>query len=112
MFRIDDDYKIYHTRGDTADFNVTVTFNESSPEFEALFSIKKDLKDTDYLLQLPVVDGHIHISHEDTQELPFGNYYYDIQVHILDGTTEGKYVTAGPYRYHLKPDVTTGVENG
>ena len=32
-------------------------------------------------------------------------------VNIVDGTTEGKYVTAGPYLYSLKPDVTTGVAN-
>ena len=110
MFKIIDN-NIYHTRGDTADFSITVTFNGQTPEYEAVFSVKRALTDTDYLFQIPFVDSHAHISHETTQELHFGNYYYDIQVHILDGTEEGKYVTAGPYRYYLKPDVTTEVAN-
>lgn len=110
MFKIIDN-NIYHTRGDTADFNITVTYNNNTPEYEAVFSVKSALRDENYLFQIPVVDGHVHISHETTQNLPYGSYYYDIQLRILDGTTEGKYVTVGVYRYYLKPDITTGVAN-
>ena len=99
---------IYHTRGDTADFNLTIKINnEPVSDYEAVFSVKRNLKDTDYLFQSNVVNGHVHISHEQTQSLPFGDYYYDIQVRINNGTEEGRYVTIGAYQYHLTADVTT-----
>ncbi len=99
---------IYHTRGDTVDFDLNIRM-EGEPVYgyEAVFSVKRGYKDTDYLFQCNVEDGHVHISHETTQGLPFGDFYYDIQVRLPDGTEEGRYVTIGPYQYHLKPDVTT-----
>lgn len=99
---------IYHKRGDTADFDLTVKLDgEPITNYEAMFSVKRDLKDTEYLFQKPVVDGHVRIEHSDTQDLPYGKYYYDIQIKIDDGTEEGMYRTIGAYRYHLEADVTT-----
>ena len=99
---------IYHTRGDTADFDINIKLeDETVSDYSAVFSVKRNVKDKDYLFQTYAdVDGHIHISHETTQELPAGDYYYDIEIHINDDTAEGRYVTVGPYQYHLKPDVT------
>lgn len=99
---------IYHTRGDTADFNLKIKIDdEPISNYSAIFSVKLSYKDEKYLFQCPVEDGHVHISHSVTQNLPYGDYYYDIQVRIEDETEEGRYVTIGPYRYHLRPDVTT-----
>lgn len=99
---------IYHTRGDTADFDVNIKVDdEPITDYTAVFSVKKNYKDKEYLFQRPVEDGHVHISHNTTQELPFDDYYYDIEVRINDGTEEGRYITIGPYRYKLQPDVTT-----
>lgn len=99
---------IFHTRGDTADFHINIKINdEPISNYEAVFSVKKTFKDEEYLLQIPVDDGSVHISHEDTQNLPFGDFYYDIQVRIDNETEEGRYITIGPYQYHLQPDVTT-----
>ena len=99
---------IFHTRGDTADFHINIKINdEPVSDFEAVFSVKRNAKDSEYLFQVPVVNGSVHISHQDTQELPFGDYYYDIQVRINNGTDEGRYVTFGVYQYHLQPDITT-----
>lgn len=99
---------IYHKRGDTAEFDLTVKLDDVEiTEYEAVFSIKKTLRDTKYLLQKPVVDGHVRLEHSDTQDLEFGEYYYDIQIKIDDKSEEGMYSTVGPYRYYLKADVTT-----
>lgn len=99
---------IFHTRGDTADFHINIKVNgQPVDNYEAVFSVKKNYKVSDYLFQIPVVNGSIHISHETTQKLPFGDYYYDIEVRIDNETEEGRYITIGPYQYHLQADVTT-----
>lgn len=107
MFKIKDG-NIFHTRGDTADFRVNIKINgEPVSDYEAVLSVKRNSKDSGYLFQVPVVNGSVHISHQATQGLPFGDYYYDIQVRINNGTEEGRYVTFGVYQYHLQPDITT-----
>lgn len=98
---------ITHMRGDTAILNLDLKVdNEPFALGEgdiAVFSVKKNLKDTDYLLQKTAVDGKFVFQHEDTQGLPFGSYWYDIQVQ-LEG---GQVITAvGPAQYRLVPDVT------
>lgn len=100
---------IEHTRGDTADFDITVKENGSpiADSYTAVFSVKRGLLDKNYLFQVPVNDGHVHISHADTKDLKCGDYYYDIEIRIDDGSVEGRYVTAGPFRYRLLSDVTT-----
>ena len=110
MFEIDKKGNIYHTRGDTAGFDVNVTIDgEVLDEYEAVFSVKKRYEDTEYLLQVPVVDKHVTIPHTATQNLPFGNFFYDIEIIIPkdEADTEDRYVTIGPYAYYLKPDITT-----
>ena len=98
---------IFHTRGDTADFSLGVTVDgEPTTDYEGTFSIKKTLKDEAYLFTAPVVDGNVHISHEATKDLPFGKFFYDVQLRLNDGTEEGRYVTVGPFEYNLLPDVT------
>ena len=98
---------IYHTRGDTADFDININLEgEPVVNYEAVMSVKRKVKDDEYLFQCHATDGHIHISHETTQNLIAGDYYYDIEVHIYDDTDEGRYLTIGPYPYHLIADVT------
>ena len=99
---------IYHTRGDTADFDINVKIEgETITNYSAILSVKRNVKDTDYLFQRYAdEDGHIHISHDTTQDLKFGDYCYDIEIHIFDETAEGRYITVGPYPYHLLADVT------
>ena len=100
MFKIKDG-KIYHLRGDTAEFDVNITDDGTPLEnYEAVFTVKRMLKDSKFLFQKPVINGHV-------RNLPFGNYYYDIAVRINDGTEEGRYVSLPPNRYFLMADVTT-----
>ena len=76
---------IFHTRGDTADFSLGVTVDgEPTTDYEGTFSIKKTLKDEAYLFTAPVVDGNVHISHEATKDLPFGRFFYDVQLRLND----------------------------
>lgn len=99
---------ITHTRGDTANFKLNLTVDGAEPDsYSALFSVKRTLNDTKYLFQKESLDGIITITHEDTQGLPYGNYFYDIEI-CIDPSTEGeRYITVGPHRYTLLADVTT-----
>lgn len=98
---------IYHTRGDTADFDIDLKVNEQPvSDYDAVLSVKRSYKDKDCQFQIEAEDGHIHISHETTQNMPFGDYCYDIEIHVADDTEEGRYITIGPYPYHLLADVT------
>lgn len=98
---------IVHTRGDTAVLRLNLDVNGEPFALRdgdtATFSVKKNLKDTDYVLQKTAEDGVFVFRHEDTQDLAFGNYWYDIQVK----TQEGQVVTVvGPAQYQLVADVT------
>lgn len=99
---------IYHTRGDTADFDINIKLDDQPVyDYTAVFSVKRNVKDKTYLFQVYAdEDKHIRIPHSTTQDLDFGDYFYDIEIHINDDTSEGRYITVGPYAYHLLADVT------
>ena len=98
---------IVHTRGDTAILRLTLEI-EGHPFVlregdSAIFSVKKNLKDKEYVLQKELDGQNVVFRHSDTQDLPYGNYWYDIQVKLK----EGQVVTAvGPAQYQLTADVT------
>lgn len=100
---------IYHTRGDTAGFDLNVTmYDNKIDSYEAVLSVKKNIKDSLYVFQVKADNsGHITIPHSKTQFLQFGEYVYDIEIHVNDGSDEGRYITIGPFPYFLTPDVTT-----
>ena len=103
MFKIRGD-NIYHTRGDTGGFAIELRDEneEEISEYSAVMSVKRKLRDSEYLFQVPVQDGYCSIQPETTRDLPFRNYFYDIQVTMRDGTVQ----TVGPFEYHLMADVT------
>lgn len=71
----------------------------------ATLTIKKKLKDESPILQKETSDGNFIFTHDDTKDLPFGVYWYDIQVK----TKEEQYLTvAGPAQFHLLPSVQGG----
>lgn len=108
MFKIKNG-TIYHTRGDTADFDLNIILDNESVEdgYTAIFSVKKKISDSFYTFQVHASDGHISIPHSLTQNLAYGEYVYDIEICINDESTEGRYITIGPFPYFLTPDVTT-----
>ena len=98
---------ITHMRGDTAILKLDLNIDGEPFALRdgdvATFSVKKNLKDTDYILQKRAVDGDFVFTHADTQDIPFGVYWYDVQVTLQ----EGQVVTAiGPAQYRLVADVT------
>ena len=103
MFKIKGD-NIYHTRGDTGGFTIELKDEngEEISEYTAVMSVKRKLRDESYLFQIPVQGGGCDISPEITRDLPFGDYFYDIQVTMEDGAVQ----TIGPFEYHLMADVT------
>ncbi len=95
---------IYHVRGDTGRFLISLKdeSGEKVEGYEAYFSVKKTLKDEEYLFQVEVIDGVVVITPEMTKDLPFGDFVYDIEVHLKNGEVQ----TIGPAAYHLMADVT------
>jgi hypothetical protein len=81
---------IYMTRGDTATINLSIK-DDNKIEYELMegdvvvFSVKKEMEDKGYVIQKTFVDKTIVIEHEDTKNLDFGKYVYDIQLTFIDG---------------------------
>ena len=107
-FRIADNGVLTHTRGDTSQFELNLKL-DSGPllEYDAVFSVKQDPDDTAYLYQVHFDESTpCIISHDLTANMPFGNYWWDVQVtYVKDGTTQ--YKTIGAFPYILKPDITS-----
>lgn len=75
--------KIFLVRGDTA----PLQFNFSQNVDRAVFSLKKNINDTEYVLQKEIVNGFLKFNHEDTNNLDAEEYVYDVQVEY-DGEIE------------------------
>lgn len=91
MFSIDNN-TIKITRGDTGRFSITLT-NEldgtvytPSAYDKITFTVKKSVKDTNILIQKEGTT--ITISPEDTANLAFGKYVYDVQVVFSNGDVD------------------------
>lgn len=78
--------KITINRGDTAFLTITVRDREGNPyelqENDSLwFAVKRKETDTDYAIAPKKLNGNVlEIMREDTIELEFGTYLYDIQL--------------------------------
>ena len=82
-------HDITHMRGDTLQFNLTLTDTENVYVSSIYFSVKRKEKDEDYILQKSIGDGiiqmepykyHVRLAPSDTAYVPSGKYVYDIQV--------------------------------
>jgi hypothetical protein len=107
-FVIQEDGTIVHIRGDTAMFSMKADLDGMPIDsYSAVLSVKQYPDDTDYLLQKVFSDSSpCIIEHDDTINLTYGTYWYDIQVVFYqDGRKE--YKTIGAFPYILKPDITT-----
>ena len=99
---------ISHVRGDTGVIGLNLT-KDGEPytlgmNDVALFTVKKSVYDTDYVLQKTAINGRFNLLHADTQNITPGTYKYDVQV----TTADGQVITViGPATYKLLPDVTT-----
>lgn len=101
--------KIYLTRGDTAYLQVAISLDDGSAfvahEGDTLtLSMKKDLKDTAYVLQKVVAANEvINILPEETKGLECGKYVYDIQLNTSIGEV---FTIVAPSGFYLREEVT------
>lgn len=97
MFKINTNGSMEIIRGDSAAFDVTVydTDEETgekiiytlNPGDTLTFTVKKNTKTTEVLIQ-KIAEGELNtitINPEDTNELGYGSYKYDIQFTRADG---------------------------
>ncbi len=105
MYRIDEETgNIKLTRGDTLKFKVRAFDEYDDPvelteNDEVVFTVKRKITD-----ELPVIQKtgtYIVVEHADTKDLPFGGYFYDIQVTFANGE---KYTIIAPEEGVIKPE--------
>lgn len=96
---------IYYIRGDDDSFSVqpTTTNGTEITGYTGTFSVKRSYDDTNYVLQVPMDGAVVDLSHDKTQKLAYGDYVWDVQLVLADGTHQ----TIGPGKFHMLPDVTT-----
>jgi hypothetical protein len=94
-------------RGDTGTVELALTDengNAIEPEaYTAIFSLKKNIDDVAYIMQKQFVNGKVEFTHADTNNLPYGQYVYDVQVEILQ---DSSIHTIGANTFSILPDVT------
>lgn len=95
---------IYHIRGDTDSFDVNLAQEDGSDigPYTAIFSAKKNIGDDDYVFQCPVTNGKVSLAHDMTNNLAAGDYTWDIEVKLQDGSIQ----TIGPGLFRVIADVT------
>lgn len=87
------------TRGDSAYIDVELempTGGTYSPDEndEILFTLrksnypKKNAADTDYALQKRLENNQLKLRPEDTKDLPYGNYIFDMEIRYNSGDVE------------------------
>ena len=111
VFKVDEDNTIHLTRGDTARFSIgrivnTVTNTNYTPTAEdtVTMTIKKTVLQADPFVQLIVHGGEVfHMKPEDTKEMAFGKYVYDVQLTTADGDV---YTIVPPATFDLLKEVT------
>lgn len=109
MFDISND-KITITRGDTGKFTVKV-YNTLREEFEleygdeVLFTVKTSTKVVPHLIQK--VGPEIVINPEDTKNLEYKTYVYDIQLTLSNGEV---HTIISPSDFTVLPEVTFDYE--
>lgn len=83
---------IYLTRGDSAKIKINISDMCDNPFVYAgstviTFSAKKKILDKDYVIQKIILNNnYIELSPNDTKDLDFGKYIYDVQI-VFDGKT-------------------------
>ena len=111
VFKVDEDNTIHLTRGDTARFSigrivntVTNTNYTPTPEDIVTMTVKKTVQDVAPCVQIIVPGGEVlHIKPEDTKEMAFGKYVYDVQLTTADGDV---YTIIPPTPFDLLKEVT------
>ena len=96
------------TRGDTAYLTIPLKTIESVYELQPTdtltFSVKRNTRETDYLFQKIITGTNtFHIQPDDTAELTFGKYTYDVQLNVSNGDV---FTVIPPSTFEVLAEVT------
>lgn len=96
------------TRGDTAYIGLSITHDDGTPYTRVegdrlLFTVKKSYNSDYEFLEKELSDMAITIAPEDTQEMDYGNYWYDVELTTADGAV---FTVIGPARFILREEVS------
>lgn len=109
-FKVTGNNTIYLTRGDT--FKATISIaNPDGTLYEPIegdtirFALKKDINDTLCIIKkdIPIDTLLLEIEPDDTKNLEFGNYIYDIQLTKANGDVD-TFITASKFKITKEVD--------
>lgn len=81
---------IYITRGDTLNMAISIK-DQDNNEYELvegdtlLFTVKKSTRDSEVIIQKNILNKEFKIEPKDTENLPYDDYVYDVQLTQSDG---------------------------
>ena len=107
MFKIQGNV-ISITRGDTASFTLTIKQEDGTAydysNDQVLFTVKANVYTKDKIMQKNVVYGEdVVINPSDTANLPYGEYWYDVQLTGGAGTVQ---TVITPTKFRVMKEVT------
>ena len=96
------------TRGDSADIIVKITDANGDiytpAEGDVIkFTLKKNCNTSDIIIQKTLVNSVISLQPADTKDLPYGTYYFDVQ---LTTAADDVYTVVSPHRFIIDKEVT------
>lgn len=93
------------TRGDSAVIDLTLKGYELQDEDVVVLTIKKDVNTTTSILQKTLDNDLMQftLSHDDTKNITYGNYVYDVQITTSNGQV---YTVITPHTFKLEAEVT------
>lgn len=108
MFAIDSNTDIQITRGDTAVIAINLELEDGTEYVLAagdtlLFTVKTNVRTKDILIQKAFTDRQIKINPADTDNLPYGTYYYDVQLSTVGGDV---FTVITPHKFKVSAEVT------
>lgn len=88
--------KIMMTRGDTVKISVMIKYKSTGDSYTPVegdtvrFAVKKYLTDKNpvFIKDIPISTMLLVIDPEDTKSLPFGPYYFDVQLIFANGDVD------------------------
>lgn len=88
--------KIMMTRGDTVKISVMIKYKSTGDPYTPVegdtvrFAVKKYIKDKNpvFTKDIPISTMLLVIDPEDTKSLPFGPYYFDVQLIFANGDVD------------------------
>lgn len=101
---------IFLTRGDTFKAKITITYPSGAvytpKEGDSIrFALKEDVEDKECLIlrDIPIDTMLLVINPEDTKELEFGSYVYDLQLTKANGDVD-TFITASKFKLTAEVD--------